>query len=96
MFKNLPKEFREKYSDCTGIINESAATIALIDGIKVQKKQPINITRGDIKRIQERSRKITDGKYSISEKKAISVLRGNINLLEAIELDKHNKKPKHL
>jgi hypothetical protein len=71
---------------------EAAATIALINGIKVQKKQPINITRGDIKRIQEKSRKITDGKFSISEKTAISVLKGNINLLDAIESDKHNKK----
>jgi len=58
--------------------------------------QPIKITRGDIKRIQEESRKITEGKFSISEKTAMSVLKGNINLLDAIESDRLYKKPKHL
>ena len=76
--------------------SEAAAAIALINGIKVQKMQPIKITRGDIKRIQEESRKITEGKFSISEKTAISVLKGNINLLDAIESDRLYKKPKHL
>jgi len=75
---------------------EAAATIALINGIRVKKRQPIIITRGDIKRIQEESRKITEGKFSISEKKAISVLKGNIKLLDAIESINLNKKPKHL
>lgn len=76
--------------------SEAAAAIALINGIKVQKMQPIKITRGDIKRIQEESRKITEGKFSISEKTAMSVLKGNINLLDAIESDRLYKKPKHL
>ena len=75
---------------------EAAATIALINGIIVDKRQPIIISRGDIKKIQEESRKITGGKFSISEKKAISVLKGNINLKDAIESDNLNKKPKHL
>jgi hypothetical protein len=75
---------------------EAAAIIALINGVKVRKRQPIIISRGDIKRIQEKSRQISDGKFSISEKTAISVLKGNINLLDAIELDKNNKKTKHL
>ena len=75
---------------------EAAATIALINGKIVNKRQPIIISRGDIKKIQEESRKITGGKFSISEKKAISVLKGNINLKDAIESDNLNKKPKHL
>ncbi len=76
--------------------SEAAATIALIDGIKVNKRQPISITKGDIRRIQEKSRKITEGKFSISEETAISVLKGNINLMDAIKIDRANKKPKHL
>ena len=75
---------------------ESAAAIALIKGIKVKKRQSIKISRGDIKRIQEESRKITEGKFSISEKIAIRVLKGKINLIEAIESEQFNKKPKHL
>lgn len=76
--------------------SEAAAIIALIKGVKVNKKQSIKITRGDIKRIQEESRKYTKGKFSISEKKAISVLKGKINLEDAIDAVNLNKKPKHL
>ena len=75
--------------------DKSTITQKLVE-MGIDKRWDKNITRGDIKRIQERSRKITDGKFSISEKKAISVLKGDIKLLEAIESDKHNKKPKHL
>jgi hypothetical protein len=76
--------------------SEAAAAIALIKGNIVNKKQPINISKGDIRRIQEESRKITRGKISISEKKAILVLKGKINLEESINSDIKNKKPKHL
>jgi hypothetical protein len=75
---------------------EAAANIALIHGKKVKKCQPIQITRGDIKKIQEESRKLTNGKISISEKTSISVLKGEINLIEAIEFDKNFKKTKRL
>lgn len=76
--------------------SEAAAKIALIEGKKVQKKQSIRITRGDIKRIQEESRRVTEGKFSISEKTAISVLKGKISLIDAVESEQFNKKPKHL
>ena len=67
---------------------EAAAAIALIHGGKVQKQLPLEPTRGEIVNLQERSRKLTNGKFSISEKTAIKVLRGEISLEEAIELEK--------
>lgn len=71
--------------------SEAAATIALIHGGKVQSKLPLQPTRGEIKNIQEKSRKLTEGKFSISEKKAIEVLEGKISLKEAIEAEKNRK-----
>ena len=64
---------------------KSAASIALMKGGKVQRKLPLAPTRGEIKRIQEKSRKMTDGKYSISSEKAVLVLKGEISLIQAIE-----------
>ena len=49
---------------------------------------PLEPTRGEIKNIQERSRILTGGKFSISEKTAIKVLEGKLSLKEAIEQDK--------
>jgi hypothetical protein len=76
--------------------SEAAASIALLKGGKVQKHQPLKPTRGDMKKVQERSRYITEGKFSISEKTALCVLKGNISLIEAIEKEKNHKKPKRL
>jgi hypothetical protein len=76
--------------------SEAAATIALLKGGKVQKRQPLKPTRGDIRRVQEQSRYITEGILSISEKTALDVLKGDISLKEAIEIEKSNKKPKRL
>ena len=71
---------------------EAAAVIALLTGGKVQRRLPLEPTRGDIRNIQERSRKRTGGKFSISEKTAIKVLEGSISLKEAIEIEKNFKK----
>lgn len=71
---------------------EAAAAIALLAGGKVQRTLPLEPTRGEIRNIQERSRKLTGGKFSISEKTAVKVLEGNISLKEAIELEKNHKK----
>ena len=77
--------------------SEAAASIALLSGGKVQRHLPLKPTRGDIRNIQERSRKLTEGRYSISEKTALGVLKGDINLKAAIELEKKTcKKHKRL
>lgn len=75
---------------------EAAAVIALLSGGKVQQHLPLEPTRGEIRNIQERSRKLTGGKFSISEKTAIEVLEGEISLIEAIEKEKNSDKPKRL
>lgn len=76
--------------------SEAAAAIALIRGGKVQKQLPLEPTRGEIRNIQERSRKLTNGQFSISEKTARDILNGKISLKEAIEIEKSHKKPKRL
>jgi hypothetical protein len=67
---------------------EAAAAIALLSGGRVQKKLPLEPTRGAIKNVQKRSRQLTEGKYSIPEKTALRVLKGELSLSEAISLEK--------
>jgi hypothetical protein len=67
--------------------SEAAAAIALLKGGKVQTKLPIEFTKGDIRNIQEKSRKLTNGRFSISEKTSIEVLKGHLSLIEAIDLE---------
>jgi len=74
--------------------SEAAASIALLSGGRVQTKLPLEPTRGAIKNIQKHSREITEGRYTISEKIAEKVLKGEISLIEAIEKEK--LKPKRL
>jgi len=73
---------------------EAAAAIALLSGGRVQTKLPLEPTRGAIKNVQQHSRLLTEGRYSISEKTAIQVLKGKISIVEAIEKEK--TKPKCL
>jgi len=68
--------------------SEAAAAIALLRGGKVQRKLPLKPSKGEIRIIQERSRKLTKGKFSISEKTARRVIKGDISLEEAVELEK--------
>ena len=72
--------------------SEAAAVIALLTGGKVQRRLPLEPTRGEIRNIQERSRKLTGGKFSISEKTAVKVLEGSMSLIEAIDKEKYLKK----
>jgi len=76
--------------------DEAAAVIALLPGGKVQRRLPLEPTRGDIRKVQERSRQLTDGMFSISEKTALKVIKGEISLKEAVEMEKSRKKPKRL
>jgi len=71
--------------------SEAAAAIALRRGGKVQRQLPLEPTKGEIRNIQERSRKLTNGEFSISEKTAMNVLKGKISLKEAIALEKKRK-----
>lgn len=68
--------------------SESAAAIALLTGGRVQTKLPLEPTRGAIKHIQRHSRELTKGKYSISEKTAVEVLKGELSLEQAIRKEK--------
>ncbi len=71
--------------------SDSAALIAMISGGRVQSTLPLEPTRGAIKNLQRKSRNLTDGKYSISKKAAIEVLKGDITIFKAIEKEKKMK-----
>jgi hypothetical protein len=86
--KTTPQQQTKKYEKDM----KAAAAIALIRGGKVQKKLPLRPKKGEIKNLQEKSRKITNGEFSISEKTASRVLMGEIGLNEAIILEKNIKK----
>lgn len=78
---------------------KAAASIALLPGGKVQRKLPLEPTRGELRKIQEESRKLTNGTHSISLETARQVLQGEISLTQAIKQDKSiqaKKKPKDL
>jgi hypothetical protein len=68
---------------------EAAAAIALLSGGgRVQQTLPLEPTRGAIRNVQRRSRQLTDGRFTISEKTALQVLKGELSLLEAIDIEK--------
>ena len=71
--------------------SEAAAIIALMRGGRVQSKLELEPTRGEIVNIQEKSRKLTNGRFSISKKTAVDVINGKISLKEAIEKEKKCK-----
>jgi len=68
---------------------EAAAAIALLHGGKVQRKLPLEPTKGAIRNIQQLSRQLTNGQFSVSEKTALEILKGKISLKEAIEKEKN-------
>jgi len=70
---------------------EAAASIALLQGGRVQTKLPLEPTRGAIRNVQKRSRQLTEGRYSISEKIALKVLKGELSLVEAIKQEDSKK-----
>lgn len=72
--------------------SEAAAAIALLKGGIVQRRLPLQPTKGDIKRIQEKSRQATEGRFSISQKSALMVLKGEKSLAEAIKQEENTKK----
>lgn len=67
---------------------EAAAVIALLSGGRIQTALPIEAPRGAIKNVQKQSRQLSEGRFTISEKVALRVLRGEISLLEAIDTEK--------
>jgi len=71
--------------------SEAAAAIAMLPGGKVQSRLPLEPTKGDIRNVQEKSRQLAEGRLTISEKTALRVLKGEISLKEAIELEESRK-----
>jgi hypothetical protein len=68
--------------------SEAAASIAFMKGGKVQRRLPLEPTKGDIRNIQEKSRQLTNGRFTISQQSALTVLRGEKSLHEAIQSEK--------
>ena len=74
--------------------SEAAASIALLSGGLVQRRLPLEPTRGEIKRVQAKSRLLAEGRFSISKQQAIEVLKGNLSLAEAVSMEVSQKQKK--
>jgi hypothetical protein len=78
---------------------KAATSIALMPGGKVIRKLPLKPTRGELRKIQEESRKLTNGSYSVSLNTAKLVIKGEKKLSQAIKEETKKtmkKKPKDL
>ncbi len=62
----------------------SAVRIALIPGARVFEQRPIIPTDGELKEIQRQSRKVSNGRKTISTKLALAVARGELGMDEAL------------
>jgi len=71
--------------------SKSAAAIALLPGGKVQTQLPLEPTKGAIRDVQQHSRQLTDGRFSISQETARKVLQGKLSLQEAIYQERQQK-----
>jgi hypothetical protein len=70
---------------------EAAAAIALLSGGQVKKNLPLCPTRGAIRHVQQQSRELTEGRFTISEKSAVKVLKGELSLMEAITQEQNQR-----
>ncbi len=62
----------------------SAVRIALLVGLRVWEQRSISPTMGELKEIQRQSRKLSQGRITISTKLALAVARRELNLHEAL------------
>ena len=64
----------------------AAIRIAMLKGFKVLKRRHLEVTNGEIKELQRRSRTASSGRLTISSDLSRSVAVGRISLDEAIEI----------
>ena len=93
--RGLTVEFVDERRTSRGISrhhHHAAATrIALISGMRVTERQPVSPGNGEIRELQRRSRKMSEGEITISSELAKSVAVGRISMLEALH-EQRNKK----
>jgi len=88
---NESKTTSSQQTQRTNRDKEAAAAIALLKGGRVQRRLPLKPTRGAIRNIQEKSRTLTNGQFSITQQQARLVLEGKLSLHEAINKEKKSK-----
>ncbi len=66
----------------------AAKKIAMKKGERVNKRMEIRFKRGEIMEIQRRSRMLSNNTITISKKLAIKVLKGEMDLINAIKIQK--------
>jgi len=74
--------------------SKAAAAIALVKGGKVQRRLPLEPTRGEIRNIQEKSRILSEGRITISQQSALEVLQGSLSLSDSIKQEIQKKRKK--
>ena len=87
--RDLAVEFVDERRTSRGISrhhHHAAATrIALIDGVRINHRQQVSPADGELRELQRRSRRMSDGRITISRNLAKSVAVGRLTMDEALE-----------
>jgi hypothetical protein len=93
LVRGLSVEFVDERRTSRGISrhhHHAAATrIALIDGVRINHRQPVSPANGELRELQRRSRRMSDGRITISRNLAKSVAVGRLTMDEALERQRH-------
>jgi hypothetical protein len=76
---------KEKSKDVIAAIH-----IAMREGIPLQEESKNEIKEGEIKKLQEKSRQLTNGKITISRYLALQVAEGKLSLEDALRLTRND------
>jgi hypothetical protein len=63
----------------------SAARIAQLEGVPVRDRRPVRPTPGEVREIQDRSRKQSDGQLTLPGELAQAVAVGRLSMTEALD-----------
>lgn len=89
LVRGLAVEFVDERRTSRGISrhhHHAAATrIALIDGVRINHRQPVSPAEGELRELQRRSRRMSEGDITISSKLAKSVAVGRLTMDEALD-----------
>ena len=89
LVRGLAVEFVDERRTSRGISrhhHHAAATrIALIDGVRINHRQSVSPAEGELRELQRRSRRMSEGNITISRNLAKSVAVGRLTMDEALE-----------
>ena len=93
--RGLTVEFVDERRTSRGISrhhHHAAATrIALLDGVRITQRQVVAPAEGELRELQRRSRRMSEGEITISRNLAKSVAVGRLSMEEALEVQRNKR-----